>query len=198
MMDSGITSRLAATVRQTFPPANRRSLKVTSGRALRLYRKIANNRSFAKRIAQGQRSDDPHNALEKLIRPLYIAPIFITGFNGFLVNFQLPYPTNGFGIFSNGRKRQDPTADQIRIMATAIVPLFRKISLNNAYADRVVRAINMGNSAGLSRIVRETVKSPRLRQVFVYREQPSPEFEPDIGFQLVFKFGNLQFECTVA
>lgn len=190
--------REAGRISQTFPQATRSALKLTSARALRFYRKIANNRLFAKQIAQAQRGDDPHDALEKLIRPLYAADIYITGAYGFLASFLMSYPTNAFGIFARGKNSSDPTAEQLQIMAEAVFPLYRRISLNNRFADRIVRAINAGNSAELSRTVREIVKSSRLRQVEVYRDQPSPEFEPDIGFNLIFQFGNQQYECTIA
>lgn len=181
---------------QTLPLANVNSLRITSIRALRLYRKIATDRAFTARLAALLKVSPIE--VEKLIQTLYARRIVVTGLGGFFVCFASPSPTNCFGAFSFAIRTPAPNAGQLRIIAQAVIPLYRRISLDRVYAARLVRAINMNNAADLSQAVRETVTAPQLVRVEITREQPSPEFEADIGFSLFFRLNNRLYYSIIA
>jgi hypothetical protein len=182
---------------QAPPPANVRSLQLTAFRALRLYRRTANNRVFAARLARRLRAGFSPAPVERLIQPLYPQRISVTGLGGFFVCFSTGRPTNCFGLFTVNFRTLTPNAIRLRIMARALIPLYRRIARNRVYAARIVRAINANNRIALSRIIRETVVSPRLARVEIVRDQPDPSFEPDIGFDVIFRFGNASYRATI-
>jgi hypothetical protein len=136
--------------------------------------------------------------VEKLIQTLYTRRIVVTGLGGFFVCFASPSPTNCFGVFPFAIRTPAPNAGQLRIIAQAVIPLYRRISLDRVYAARLVRAINTNNAADLSKAVRETVTAPQLVRVEVTREQPSPELEADIGFTLFFRLNNRLYYSIIA
>ncbi|MBD0378896.1 hypothetical protein [Paenibacillus sedimenti] len=183
---------------QALPLANVNSLRITSVRALRLYRKIATDSAFAARLAALLKDQLSTLEVEKLIQTLYTRRISVTELGGFFVCFTSPRPTNCFGTFPFALRTPAPNAAQLRTIALAMIPLYLRISLDRVYAARLVRAINTNNSADLTKAVREVVTAPQLVRVEVTREQPSPEFEPDIGFSLFFRLNNRLYYSIIA
>ncbi len=167
------------------PPATVSSLRISTGRALRLFQKAASDPTFAQ--ALGRANAAGHDQVRRLVQPLYQARIDVLGLDGFNIRFRNPQPTNSFGVLPATIQTRRANAGDLTIIARVVIPLYRAIVQDRTYAARIVRAINALDNPSLTAIVREKISSARLVSVQAERVQPSPDFDSDTGFTLTIR-----------
>lgn len=178
------------------PPATVSSLRITAGRALRLFQRISSDPVFAQ--ALGRANAAGHDQVRRLVQPLYPAKIDVLGLDGFNIVFRSPAPTNSFGVLPATIQTRRANAGDLTIIARVVIPLYRAIVQDRAYAARMVTAINALHNPSLTAIVREKISSARLISVQAERVQPSPDFDSDTGFALIIRTtGTARFRVHV-
>jgi hypothetical protein len=186
------SGKRTARAAQAIPAVRVATLQLTSLRALRLYRRLANNRVFAIRIARAMRVPN-HAALRRMIQPLYLRRISVLG-TGFNVCFLPERPAGCFGLATELVETPNPGAVRLRAIAQLVIPLYRRIAQNGRYAARIARAINMNNRLTLGRIVREAIPSARFTGVRMIQDPFTDEL---VGFEVILRFGNVNYSASI-
>ncbi|CAG7653258.1 hypothetical protein ACFQI7_30705 [Paenibacillus allorhizosphaerae] len=168
-----------------------RVLQRVAARMIPFYRRIASNRKYAAAWTVGVRRAN----LTKLLRLLQEAGIvvpspgvgsFSTNGIGYFVDFSAPAP---IGIYTNGTSLRPGTTQFYfntrvhRMIARAVLPLYRKMAFDRVFAARIVRLIRTNNTAMLNRVVRNLVTTSALRSVTISSS----------GFKIGFKYAASPF-----
>jgi hypothetical protein len=199
-MDGVLNRKVVGKLRKHADPEGPRatvsSLQITTGRALRLFQRVASDQAFAR--ALGAANAAGHEQVRKLVQPLYTARIDVLGAGGFNIVFRRPNPTNEFSVLGHTINTREANAKDLTIIAGVVIPFYRAIVMSKAYAARVVRAVNSLDDVALTAIVREKTSSSRLISVNAERVQPSPEFDSGTGFRLVIRTtGMVRYDVSV-
>lgn len=134
---------------------------------LPLYRKAAQNCSYAERLCRAIRSNGD---AEAIIRQEVPVEGLETAKVGFFVCFGFPGPElcNGT-ILRSGRKRFDTS--RFRAIAATVIPFYKKLIRSRSYSLKILRAVRSGNKSKTFRIIQNTLRSPHFHSVKANRNE---------------------------
>lgn len=165
-----------------------RVLRKTARWMLPFYRAIATNKRYAVRWSRAIVTVNVP-ALQRLFRaasPLARNPLPGTDGIGYIVNFEFRGPVNLYGSgteisSSSARFVFEPRVHQA--IARDILPLYRTLAVNPAFARALARAIRRGEPRTVKLMVRSLVRTPYLRSVSI----------EESGLALAFKYPFTQY-----
>lgn len=180
---------MAGNIRKSY--IRTRMLRKVARSVIPFYRKIANDRNFAVRWCQAVKRGDL-NRMERLFAEVIHVKIppektaLSTNGIGFFIDYDFPKPvyqyTNGT-FLKPGTIQFHFDAVVFRKIARLVIPLYRKIAYNRLFAVQIVKAIQSGDHACLSKLISKTNTSPCLRSAIIDSD----------GFDLSFRFPESAF-----
>jgi hypothetical protein len=141
------------------------ALRKASTKTIPIYRKIALNPGYATRITIAIRTNNS-NSIHRLFREV------TSGFNdfgthtfGFSIGFKAPAPANEVENATNTKGRVRLTVTSLRSISKRILPLYRKISVNNTFASQLVLASRNKNNTRLRALISPLLPANSLLSV---------------------------------
>ncbi|QGG56256.1 hypothetical protein [Paenibacillus sp. B01] len=152
-----------------LPPS---ALSRTAGVMLPLYREFLRSRKFAERWCEAVREADLDTLLKLLARfvPRRDIQSFSTNGIGFFADVRVEEP---FGHYTNattivpGMAQFTFQPEALRLISRAILPLYRRLSSNPAYARLVALAVSRSDEGRLRRLVLPYARSRYLAGIHI-------------------------------
>jgi hypothetical protein len=149
---------------------------------LPFYTRIARDPRYAAQWSQAVRTIDLP-ALNRLFSQTVTARISALGTNG--IGYFADFPAGRpIFLYTNGTTFTPGTVQFFfpvrihRAVAKALLPLYRKIVRNTAFAQQIVRAIRLGDQRALAKLIRSVICTCALRSTQIRNS----------GFRLGFRF----------
>lgn len=166
-----------------------RVLRATARAMLPFYRTVASSRTYANRWSRAVVSLDVTlmDRLFRLASPRARKPLVGTDGRGYIVNFEFKGPVN---LYGSGTENTSPGARFVfeprvhQAIACAVVPPYRTLAVNSAFARALALAIRRGESRIVELMVRSLVTVPQLKRVTI----------EESGIALAFRYSFSKYE----